>query len=150
MCVEDDVRQWYVAVQIAGVHWHCSLARSVSPGWYTCHFCSGGRQSPTTCVTKCVTTAARSTTGEPPKIDLQGVDGVDKLVRAPRQSPLQPHPTAQRRSRGRAALSEGLIATSHAFSAPLQGQHGQRCGGAPSSGTTSRKRSTSCVPTYVP
>ena len=35
---------------------------------------------------------ARKQPGEPPKIDLQGVDGVDKLVRAPRQSPLQPHP----------------------------------------------------------
>ena len=56
--------------------------------------------------------------------------------------PAKPHfnptPTALRRSRGRAMLSAGLIATSHTFSAPLQGQHGQRCGGAPSSGTTRR------------
>ena len=58
------------------------------------------------------------------------------LCAHPAKAPFNPTPTAQRRSRGRAALSEGLIATSHAFSAPLQGQHGQRCGGAPSSGTT--------------
>ena len=60
------------------------------------------------------------------------------LCAHPAKAPFNPTPTAQRRSRGRAALSEGLIATSHAFSAPLQGQHGQRCGGAPSSGTTRR------------
>jgi len=52
--------------------------------------------------------------------------------------PFNPTPIAPRRSRGRAMLSEGLIATSHAFSAPPQGQHGQRCGGAPSSGTAGR------------
>ena len=56
----------------------------------------------------------------------------------PAEPPFNPTPTAVRRSRGRATLSEGLIATSHAFSAPLQGQHGQRCGGAPSSGTARR------------
>ena len=56
----------------------------------------------------------------------------------PAKLPFNPTPTTLRRSRGRAMLSEGLIATSHAFSAPLQGQHGQRCGGAPSSGTARR------------
>ena len=56
----------------------------------------------------------------------------------PAKPPFNPTPTTLRRWRGIAMLSQGLIATSHAFSAPLQGQHGQRCGGAPSSGTTRR------------
>ena len=56
----------------------------------------------------------------------------------PAKLPFNPTPTTLRRSRGRATLSEGLIAPSHTFSAPLQGRHGQRCGGAPSSGTTRR------------
>ena len=54
----------------------------------------------------------------------------------PTKAPFDPTPTTLRRSRGRATLSKGLIAPSHAFSAPLQGQHEQRCGGTPSSGTT--------------
>jgi hypothetical protein len=82
---------------------------------------------------------ARKQPGEPPKIDLQGVDGVEEArARTPPNPPFDPTPTTLRRSRGRATLSEVLIATSHAFSALLQGQHGQRCGGAPSSGTTRR------------
>ena len=56
----------------------------------------------------------------------------------PAKPPFNPTPTALRRLRGRATLLLGLIATSHASSAPLQGQHGQRCGGAPSSGTARR------------
>ena len=56
----------------------------------------------------------------------------------PAKLPFNPTPTTLRRSRGRATLSEGLIAPSHTFSAPLQGWHGQRCGGAPSSGTARR------------
>ena len=56
----------------------------------------------------------------------------------PAKLPFNPTPTTLRRSRGRATLSEGLIAPSHTFSAPLQGRHGQRCGGAPSSGTARR------------
>ena len=43
------------------------------------------------------------------------------------EPPFNPTPTALRRSRGRAMLSEGLIAPSHAFSAPLQGQHMYVC-----------------------
>ena len=79
---------------------------------------------------------ARKRPGEPPKIDLQGVDGVDEARDHPTKAPFDPTPTTLRRSRGRATLSKGLIAPSHAFSAPLQGQHEQRCGGTPSSGTT--------------
>ena len=58
----------------------------------------------------------------------------------PTKAPFDPTPTTLRRSRGRATLSKGLIAPSHAFSAPLQGQHEQRCGGTPSSGTTAPLR----------
>jgi len=77
--------------------------------------------------------------GEPPKIDLQGVDGVDEARdHTPPNPPFNLIPTTLRRLRGRATLLLGLIATSHTFSAPLQGQHGQRCGGTPSSGTARR------------
>jgi len=84
---------------------------------------------------------ARKRPGEPPKIDLQGVDGVDEARDHTPPKPFDPTPTTLRRSRGRATLSKGLIAPSHAFSAPLQGQHEQRCGGTPSSGTTAPLRS---------
>ena len=60
------------------------------------------------------------------------------LIVGPHQTPFNPTPTTLRRSHGLATLSEGLIPTSHTFSAPLQGQQGQRCGGAPSSGTARR------------
>jgi hypothetical protein len=56
----------------------------------------------------------------------------------PTKPPFKPIPTMLRRLRGRATLLPGLIAPSETISAPLQGQHGQRCGGAPSSGTTRR------------
>ena len=56
----------------------------------------------------------------------------------PTKAPFDPTPTTLRRSHGLATLSEGLIPTSHTFSAPLEGQQGQRCGGAPSSGTAGR------------
>ena len=80
----------------------------------------------------------RKQPGEPPKIDLQGVDGVDEARdHTPPNPPFNLIPTTLRRLRGRATLLLGLIATSHTFSASLQGQHGQRCGGAPSSGTAS-------------
>ena len=72
----------------------------------------------------------------------------------PTKPPFDLTPTTLRRSRGRATLSEGLIATSHTFSAPLQGQHGQRCGGAPSSGTTrrltGRARASSLLARFYP
>jgi len=51
----------------------------------------------------------------------------------PASPAFHPLPTALRRRRGRATLPLGLIAASETFSAPLQGQEGQRCGGAPSS-----------------
>ena len=79
-------------------------------------------------------TARRATQDRPPRRRWRR----RSLCAHPAKAPFNPTPTAQRRSRGRAALSEGLIATSHTFSAPLQGQHGQRCGGAPSSGTARR------------
>ena len=50
------------------------------------------------------------------------------LCAHPAKAPFNPTPTAQRRSRGRAALSEGLIATSHAFSAPYKGSTGSAAG----------------------
>ena len=81
---------------------------------------------------------ARKRPGEPPKIDLQGVDGVDEARDHTPPKPFDPTPTTLRRLRGRATLLLGLIATSHTFSAPLQGQHVQRCGGTPSSGTARR------------
>ena len=56
----------------------------------------------------------------------------------PASPTFHPLSTALRRRRGRATLLLGLIATSETFSAPLQGQEGQRCGGAPSSGTAGR------------
>ena len=56
----------------------------------------------------------------------------------PTKPPFKPIPTMLRRLRGRATLLPGLIAPSETISAPLQGQHGQRCGGAPSSGTAGR------------
>ena len=56
----------------------------------------------------------------------------------PASPAFHPLSTALRRRRGRATLLLGLIATSETFSAPLQGQEGQRCGGAPSSGTARR------------
>ena len=56
----------------------------------------------------------------------------------PASPAFHPLSTALRRRRGRATLLLGLIATSETFSAPLQGQEGQRCGGAPSSGTAGR------------
>ena len=46
----------------------------------------------------------------------------------PAKPPFNSTPTTLRRLRGRATLLLGLIATSHAFSASLQGQHGQRVG----------------------
>ena len=63
-----------------------------------------------------------------------------KLVRAPRQTPLRPHPyyaTAVARPSDAIGGPDRAFAPSHTFSAPLQGRHGQRCGGAPSSSTTS-------------
>jgi len=87
--------------------------------------------------------------GEPPKIDLHGVDGVDESsCPPPSKPPFQPTPTALRRWRGRATLLPGLIAPSHTFSASLQGQQGQRCGGAPSSGTARRLTGRRPLPSY--
>ena len=54
------------------------------------------------------------------------------------KSPFTPHPAALRWHSGRATPSLSAIATSETISAPLQGQERQRCGGAPSSGTTRR------------
>ena len=82
----------------------------------------------------CPKTARRAAQDRPPRRRWRR----RSLCAHPAKAPFNPTPTAQRRSRGRVALSEGLIATSHAFSALLQGQHGQRCGGAPSSGTARR------------
>ena len=82
---------------------------------------------------------ARKQPGEPPKIDLQGVDGVDESsCPHPTKIPFNPTPTTLRWWRGRATLLSGLNATSHTISAPLQGQERQRCAGAPSSGTARR------------
>ena len=77
--------------------------------------------------------------GEPPKIDLHGVDGVDESsCPDPANPPFHPTSTTLRRWRGRATLLPGLIAPSETISATLQGQERQRCGGAPSSGTARR------------
>ena len=78
-------------------------------------------------------TARRATQDRPPKRRWRRRSSCAH----PAKPPFHPTPTTLRRSHGRAMLSKGLIATSHTFSAPLQGQHGQRCGGAPSSGTAS-------------
>ena len=82
----------------------------------------------------CPKTARRATQDRPPRRRWRQRSSCTH----PAKPPFDPTPTALRRSRGRATLSEGLIAPSHTFSAPLQGRHGQRCGGAPSSGTARR------------
>ena len=79
-------------------------------------------------------TARRATQDRPPKRRWRRRSSCAH----PAKPPFDATPTTLRRSRGRATLSEDLIATSHTFSAPLQGQHGQRCGGTPSSGTARR------------
>ena len=87
--------------------------------------------------------------GEPPKIDLHGVDGVDESsCPDPTKPPFHPTPTTLRRWRGQATLLPGLIAPSETISATLQGQERQRCGGAPSSGTTRRVTGRGGRPSY--
>ena len=112
---------------------------------YLCNLCGSGWTYLTVaqksrCRARCRQKPPEKQPGDPPKIDLHGVDGVDESS-CPHPTKPRFHPTSAtlRRWRGQATLMLGLIATSETISAPLKGQEGQRCEGAPSSSSCGRR-----------